>query len=186
MKLKFVVSLLAVLSLFGASAHAQEGSKVDVFVGYSYLQVNPGVRGSDSFHLHGGSASVDYNFKSWLSAVADFGGYNQGRVPFTRTSGTLGTYLFGPRVSYRHFGKLTPFGQVLFGTAHADRQVFGTLGTQNAFAMAVGGGVDYQLFRHIALRPVQGDYLLTRFRVGALPKRTEDNARISTGLVLRF
>jgi opacity protein-like surface antigen len=186
MKLKFVVSLLAVLSLFGAAAHAQEGSKVDVFVGYSYLQVNPGVRGSDSFHLHGGSASVDYNFKSWLSAVADFGGYNQGRVPFTRTSGTLGTYLFGPRVSYRHFGKLTPFGQVLFGTAHADRQVFGTLGTQNAFAMAVGGGVDYQLFRHIALRPVQGDYLLTRFRVGALPKRTEDNARISTGLVLRF
>jgi len=187
MKLKFMVSLLAVLSLFGAAAHAQEGPKIDVFVGYSYLQANPGVRGSDSFHLHGGTASVNYNLKPWLSAVADFGGYNQGRVPFTRNSGTLGTYLFGPRVSYRHFGKLTPFGQVLFGAAHANPQVFGTRNSENAFAMAVGGGVDYQLFRHIAIRPIEGDYLLTRFRVGTLVSRqTENNARISTGFVFRF
>jgi opacity protein-like surface antigen len=188
MKLKLVVSLLVVLSLFGATARAQETPKVDIFVGYSFLQANPGVRGVDSFHLHGGSGSVAYNAKSWLSAVADFGGYNQGNVPFTRNSGTIGTYLFGPRVSYRHFGKLTPFGQVLFGVAHDNRFAFGTLNTQNAFAMTAGGGVDYNLFRHLAVRAFQTEYLLTRFAVGTqtTARHTENNLRVSTGFVIRF
>jgi len=188
MKWKSIVSLLAVLSFLGATARAQETPKVDIFAGYSYLQVNPGFRGVDSFHLHGGSASVAYNVKSWLGGVADFGGYNQGNVPATRDSGTLGTYLFGPRVSYRHFGKITPFGQVLFGTAHANRFVFGTIGTQNAFAMTAGGGVDYQLLNHFAIRAFQTEYLLTRFPVGTLIRggQTQNNLRVSTGFVFRF
>jgi len=186
MKLKLVVSLLAVLSFFGATARAQETPKVDVFAGYSYLQVNPGIARVDSFHMHGGSASVAYNAKSWLSGVADFGGYNYGTIPATRNSGTLSTYLFGPRVSYRHFGKITPFGELLFGAAHANRFVYGTAQAQNAFAMTAGGGVDYNLFKHIAIRPIQADYLLTRFRVATLPKRTENNVRLSTGFVIRF
>ena len=187
MKLKLVVSLLAVLSFLGATARAQETPKVDIFAGYSYLQANPGVRGFDSFHLHGGSASVAYNAKSWLSGVADFGGYNQGNVPFTRNSGTIGTYLFGPRVSYRHFGKITPFGQVLFGVAHANRFAFGTLNTQNGYAMTAGGGVDYQLFNRFAIRAFQTEYLLTRFSVGTVVGRqAENNLRVSTGFVFRF
>ena len=187
MKLKFGVSLLAVLSLTAASAYAQESApKVDVFAGYSYLQANPGVSGVDSFHLHGGSASAAYNFTSLLSAVADFGGYNNGNILGTGTSGTLYTYLFGPRVSYRHFRRITPFGQVLFGAAHANSTAFGTASTQNAFAMTAGGGVDYKLFDHFAIRPFQAEYLMTRFGVGASGTRTQNNARISTGFVFRF
>jgi opacity protein-like surface antigen len=186
MKLKLVVSLLAVLSFLGATARAQEVPKVDVFAGYSFLQVNPGIARIDSFHMHGGSASVAYNAKSWLSGVADFGGYNQGTIPATRNSGTLSTYLFGPRVSFRHYSKITPFGQLLFGAAHADRFVYGTTLAQNAFAMSAGGGVDYKLSNHFAFRPIQADYLLTRFRVTTLPKRTENNVRLSTGFVFRF
>src|SRR5260370_5289591 len=125
MKLKLVVSLLAVLSLFGTTARAQETApKVDIFAGYSYLQANPGVSGVDSFHLHGGSASIAYNYKPWLSGVADFGGYNNGNLLATCGSGKLHTYLFRPRVSYRHLRKVTPFGQVLFGVAHADSKAF--------------------------------------------------------------
>lgn len=49
MKLKLLVSSLAVLSLFAVSAFAQETApKVDVFAGYSYVQANPGVTGVDS------------------------------------------------------------------------------------------------------------------------------------------
>jgi opacity protein-like surface antigen len=186
MKLKLMVSLLVALSFFGAVARAQERPRIDIFAGYSYLQANPGVRGVNSFHLHGGSASVAYHVNDWLSGVADFGGYSSSYLPATRNSGTLSTYLFGPRVSYRHFGKLTPFGQVLFGVAHADSKVVGALTSENAFAMTVGGGVDYQLFRHIAIRPVQADYLLTRFAVGTVPTQTQNNARISTGFVFRL
>ena len=187
MKLKLVVSLLAV-SLFGCvSARAQETApKVDIFAGYSYLQANPGVTGVDSFHLHGGSASVSYNYNNWLGAVADFGGYSNGNVLGTGASGTLSTYLFGPRVSYRHFHRITPFGQVLLGVAHAGSSAFGTSNSQDAFAMAVGGGVDYKLFDHFSIRPVQADYLLTRFGVGTAGTQSQNNVRISTGFVFRF
>ena len=187
MKLKLVVFLLAVLSFFVATANAQETApKLDVFAGYSYLQANPGVTGFDSFHVHGGSASVAYNYKSWLSGVADFGGYSHGNVLGIGTSGTLSTYLFGPRVSYRHFHKITPFGQVLFGVGHADAKSFGTLNSQNAFAMTVGGGVDYKLLDHFSIRPVQAEYLLTRFGVGTRGTQTQDNVRLTTGFVFRF
>lgn len=187
MKLKLVVSLLAVLSLSAVSAFAQESApKFDVFAGYSYVQANPGVTGVDSFHLHGGNASVAYNLTNWLGGVADFGGYNNGNILGTGKSGTFSTYLFGPRVTYRHFRRITPFGQVLFGTAHANAAAFGTTGTQNAFAMTAGGGVDYKLFDRFSIRPFQTEYLLTRFGEGTLGARTQNNLRVSTGFVFRF
>jgi opacity protein-like surface antigen len=187
MKLKLLVSLLAVLSFFAVTASAQETApKFDVFAGYSYLQANPGVSGVDSFHLHGGSASVAYNYNTWLSAVADFGGYNNGNVLSTGASGTLSTYLFGPRVSYRHFRRITPFGQVLFGAGHANSSAFKTTTSENTFAMSVGGGVDYKLFDHFSIRPVQADYLMTRFGVGTMGTQTQNNVRLSTGFVFRF
>ena len=187
MKLKLVVCSLAVLFLFGATARAQETApKFDVFAGYSYVQTNPGVRGVDSFHLHGASASIAYNYRSWLSGVADFGGYNNGNILNTGTSGTFSTYLFGPRVSYRHLRRITPFGQVLFGVAHANSSAFGTGSSQSAFAMTAGGGVDYKLFDHFAIRPVQAEYLMTRFGVGTTGTQTQNNVRLSTGFVFRF
>lgn len=187
MKLKLAVSLLAGLAFSLVPAFAQESApKVDIFVGYSYLQANPGVTGVDAFHLHGGSASLGYNFTSHLSGVADFGGYTNGNILKTGTSGTVSTYLFGPRYSYRHFRKVTPFGQALFGTAHANANAFGTTGTQNAFAMTAGGGVDYKLFDHFSIRPVQAEYLMTRFREGTLGARNQNNVRLSTGFLFRF
>jgi opacity protein-like surface antigen len=187
MKLKLLVSLLAVVSFSATSAFAQESApKFDVFAGYSYLQANPGVRGTDSFHLNGGSASLAYNVTHWLSGVADFGGYTNGNILRVGNGGTLSTYLFGPRLSYRHYRRITPFGQVLFGTAHASASSFGTAGTQNAFAMTAGGGLDYKLLDHLSIRPFQTEYLLTRFREGTLSARNENSFRVSTGFVFRF
>jgi len=187
MKLRFVVSLFAFLFLFGVAAHGQETApRLEVFAGYSYLQGNTGVRGADGFHLHGGSASAAYNVNNWLSGVADFGGYSNGNLFRTGASGTISTYLFGPRVSYRHYRKITPFGQVLFGTAHTNSSTFATTRSQNAFAMIVGGGVDYKLLDHVSIRPVQADYLMSRFSVGTLGSQTQNNVRLSTGFVVRF
>lgn len=187
MKSKLWVSLIAVLALSAVSASAQESApKFDVFAGYSYVQANPGVTGVDSFHLHGGNANVSYNITNWLGGVADFGGYTNGNILSSGASGTFSTYLFGPRVSYRHYSRITPFGQVLFGAAHANAAAFNTAGTQNAFAMTAGGGVDYKVFDHFSIRPFQAEYLLTRFREGTLGTRDQNNLRVSTGFVVRF
>jgi|SRR5207302_5400446 len=186
MKLKLLVSLVAVLSLFLATAGAEETPKIDVFAGYSYFRNNPSTAGVSSFSLNGGSASVAYNANNWLSGVADFGAYHNGNILSTGTNGTLSTYLFGPRVSYRHFERLAPFGEVLFGVAHAGASIAGASGSDNAVSMSLGGGLDYKLSHHFAIRPVKVDYLMTRFSETGTSNQTQNNLRVSTGIVFRF
>jgi opacity protein-like surface antigen len=185
MKLRVVVSLLGFASLFGVAAQAQERKTIDVFAGYSFIRDNPSTRGAQSFDLHGGSASVAYNVNNWLSGVADLGGYHNTSI--LGGGGTLSTYLFGPRVSYRRFGRVTPFGQVLFGVAHTGRALLATPNSQNAFAMTVGGGLDYRLSSHFSIRPAELDYLLTRFNEFTnTSAQSQNNLRVSTGIVFRF
>jgi len=188
MKGKLVVSLLALLTCFGGVAHAQDSSKVDIFAGYSYLRFSPSTAGASSFNTNGGSASIAYNATHWLSGVADFGAYHNGNILNSGVDGTLSTYLFGPRVSYRHYERVTPFAQVLFGVAHAGASISGTgaNASDNAFAMSVGGGVDVGISRHFAVRPVQLDYLLTRFNEGTNNAQSQNNLRVSTGVIFRF
>ena len=57
----------------------------------------------------------------------------------------------------------------------------GVSATDNAFAMALGGGVDWKANDRIAIRLAQGDYLLTRFG-----STSQHNFRLSTGVVFRF
>jgi outer membrane immunogenic protein len=187
--MRMVVCLLAFLSLCGVAAQAQETpDKVDIFAGYSYVRANPGPTSGDSFSLDGGSASLTYHFRSWISGVADFGGYTNGNIMGTGVNGTLSTYLFGPRFSYRSYHHFTPFAETLFGVAHAGAGINGgTLGTsQNSFAMAVGGGVDYRINNRLSFRPLQVDYLLTRFSEGTPNNQTQNNLRASTGIVIHF
>ena len=187
MKWKVVVCLLAFVSLFGAAAHAQDVPKFDVFAGYSYVRENPATSGIDSFSMNGGSASLAYNATPWISAVADFGGYHSNNVLGTGIDGTLSTYLFGPRISYRHYSRITPFGQVLFGVAHVGgHDGLGFSSSNNSFAMAIGGGVDFKVSHRFSVRPLQVDYLMTRFNELGLGAQNQNNLRVSTGVVLHF
>ena len=156
MRVKGVVCLIAFLSLCVPRLKAQEtSSKVNIFAGYSYVQSNPSTSSFDTFHLNGGSVSGAYNVTNWLAGVADFGGYANGNIGRSGASATLSTYLFGPRVSYRHFRRITPFGQVLFGAGRTNATAFGNGESEKAFAMTTGGGVDYKFTQHWSVRPVQ-------------------------------
>jgi len=187
MRLRVFVCSLAMFLLGGAAAFAQDNPKVDVFAGYSYVRANPGPTSGNDFSLNGGSVSVDYHVTGWLGAVADFGGYHNGDVRGTGTTGTMTSYLFGPRVSLRSYRRITPFAQTLFGFARGTSDVSGTLtGNQNAFAMTVGGGVDYKINNRFSVRPLQVEYLLTRFTQGTTSNQTENNLRASAGVVVHF
>src|SRR5215475_7804565 len=135
MKSKFVVSLFvfAVVVLMAGVAKAEDHSKVDVFAGYSYDRWD----GAKNFNLNGGSASVAYNVNNWLSGVADFGGYHNGNVLNTGLDFTLSTYLFGPRISYRRWKRVTPFGEVLFGAERVHTTTTANR-TDSNFAMTAG------------------------------------------------
>lgn len=187
MKLRVVVCLLAFVSLCGGAANAQESPRFDVFAGYSYVRANPNVPGSENFSLNGGSAALAYHWRYGISGVADFGGYTNGSIPGRGVNGTLSTYLFGPRLSLHSFHRVTPFAETLFGVAHGNESIAGgTTGAQNAFAMTVGVGFNYRINSRFSLRPLQVDYLLTRFNEGTPNNQNQNNLRASTGIVIHF
>jgi len=148
-------------------------------------------------NINGGSASVAYNLNNWFGLAADFGGSSISSVdlsglPSVNVSSTLFTYLFGPRFSYRGNKTFTPFAQVLVGGAHiTDVTAAGvTLAkSENAFAMTVGGGLDWNVTKLVAIRVGQVEYVLTRFSnpfslTGA--SGTQNSVRVSAGVVFKL
>lgn len=186
MNLKAVVCLLALFFLAGGAARAQDVPKLDVFVGYSYLNLNPTTAGVDNVNLHGGSASAAYNFGRWFGLVGDFGGYQASNIQNSGLDAHIETYLFGPRFSYRNNSRFTPYAQVLLGGAHVGGDFDGAHPSDNGFAMALGGGLDVRLSHRFSVRPVQVEYLQTRFNEISGPSVVQDNLRLSTGLVIHF
>ena len=152
------------------------------------------------------------------------------------------TYMFGPEFSYRGNSKVRPFAHALFGVAKVDIQKLdvdwtelaqGTYAnpvndysyyyignitgsfSKSSFAMALGGGLDINVNKKIAIRLAQIDYIPafhafkgniidsynrylgtsasgefdygeTRTRTVTLPAERYNNLRLSTGIVFKF
>jgi hypothetical protein len=177
--------IFLMLLAFASLASAQIPTSGNVFFGYSFY--NTDLSTIDRANTNGWEASVEGKVIPFLGFVADFDShYGSQNFPAICPLGGIGctfnaditehNYLFGPRVSMS-VGKFRPFAEALFGGSHIDA---GGAGSDTSFATAFGGGLDYKIIRPIAWR-VQGDYVQTRF-FGA----TQNNVRISTGIVLRF
>jgi hypothetical protein len=186
-KVGFIVFALL---LFAGLASAQVPTSGNVFFGYSFY--NTDLSSIDRANSNGWEASVEGKVIPFLGFVADFdshyGSQNFPQCPVVPVGGGPGgcssfnasvtehNFLFGPRVSFS-VGKFRPFAEALFGGSHVNA---GVAGSDSSFATALGGGLDYKIIRPIAWR-FQGDYVQTRF-FGT----TQNNIRLSTGLVLRF
>jgi opacity protein-like surface antigen len=168
--------LMGLILFTAGSAVAQDYPKAEIFGGYQFIRLNPG--GSN---CQGGAGSVAGNLNHWFGVVGDFGACKVTGLP-SGTSAHLVNYLFGPKLTYRSHGRLTPFAQVLFGGEHASGSASGIgSASDSSFAMAFGGGADFEMTNHVSLRLIQGEYLYTKFG-GA----HQNNARISAGVVYRW
>lgn len=173
--------LCGVVLLSAVAASAQDTPKVEIFGGYSYVHTS--VTGTSfTANLNGGSASVSYNPTNWLGLVADVGGYYAGQNSLgTGINGEIYTFLFGPKTTFR-VGRFTPFVQTLFGGARST--VNSTFGASSSFAMATGGGLDCNVTKHVGVRLIQAEYLLTMLSDNVNSR--QNNARISAGFVFRW
>jgi len=172
--------------LFAAgSAFAQDQPRGEVAGNYTYIRINPG-GGASSRDCHGGGGSFAGNLNSYFGVVGEFAGCKVTGLPSGLSEHAF-TYVFGPRLTYRGHGGFEPFAEALFGGARITISVPGASTSQNGFAMALGGGVDYKLTRSVAIRLIQADYLYSRvnFPGSGLPTH-QNNARIQAGIVFRF
>lgn len=175
-----------ILCLFAALAAAQIPTSGNVFFGYSYYNTN--LSGIDRASTNGWEGSLEGRVLPFIGIVADFSAhygsenfaavcYGLGDcVPSINVNISEHNYLFGPRVAVS-VGKFRPFAEGLIGVGHANASAYGT---DNSFASAIGGGLDYRLIRLVAWR-FQGDYVHTH-----LFGEPQNNVRLSTGIVIRF
>jgi hypothetical protein len=208
-KIMLLPALLLVVLFFSAPLRAQD--KIELFGGFTYARVPvqiftpiaiagpvvvippgtcpitgcpPGLGGftTDHVNTHGWEFSGAFKPLDWLGAVADFSEH------YGSTHGSnlhLNTYLFGPQVSFP--GRVSPFAHVLFGAAHESLSNPGValgipnLGTDTAFATAIGAGIDVKAFHFVSIRLFQFDYLMTRFG-----GNTQNQPRASAGVVVHF
>jgi outer membrane protein OmpA-like peptidoglycan-associated protein len=207
--------LTPMLSLHAQSTGGSSGSgiefpKAELFLGYSHFGTssNNTTIGNRMVGLNGGSASIAFNFNRYIGLVADIGVYANSQLQLTgsganeplvvNANGTAYTFLLGPRLSFRNSTRLTPFAQVLVGGVHASNvTISGCTGSactplpaQLAFAMTGGGGLDIRLTQHFSLRPIQAEYMMTRFADVAYGSTgaatTENDLRLSSGLLFGF
>jgi hypothetical protein len=151
---------------------------------FSYVRGNADDSGG-GFNLDGGSASFAYNYRGRFGLVADAGAYR-----FTGLGGglssTMYTYMGGARLPLPGRHRIKPFVQILAGGGRLNASSSGISAGENGFAMAVGGGLDFTIRHRLAIRVIEADYLLTRFAHPDGTSASQNNVRISTGLVFRF
>src|SRR5271169_5091303 len=187
--MKSLKYVLGVLFVSGAVMSAQETKTPQFEVGleYSWLHVNSA--NSDFQRTgNGGSGYFEYNLNRTIGLVGDFGGYVNSR---TGINDKALTYLFGPRFNWRH-SRFNPYVQFLFGGAYAWAGPTGNSNTQNAFATAAGGGLDYRWTNRISIKPIQVEYVMTQFDSARLGGSTrgfgdhQNDVRYSAGVVFNF
>lgn len=203
---KLVPMLAAVLvtAFFASTAQAQS---IRLFGGYSYarpsltqseagcvpgpgtacaLVIVPPKAVTTNPNLNGWEVSATLKLIPFVGMTADFSEHTG--TGLGASSAKYRTYLFGPELRFP--GPISPFAHILLGGAHvstttasiSDSPYNAVLGAKDtAFASAIGGGIDLKVLPFIAVRPIQIDFLTTRFG-----SSSQNQPRISAGLVLHF
>lgn len=173
--MKRLAFFLTVLLFWVGSLAAADAPRVEIFGGYSHLELE------DDVDVNGFEVALTGNLNSWLGWVADYSRYERTfELGLGGVEGDTQLFLFGPRLTFRAT-RVEPFAHVLAGGARFNIDALGFSASDTAFAAAFGGGVDVKLNDWVAIRAIQADYVVTRFF-----NETQNNARLSVGVVLRL
>jgi Outer membrane protein beta-barrel domain len=207
--------MFAALLLSSTVAFAQEETqRVELFGEYSYLRFNPTLPHLNNRSFNGGGGGATFNINRYLGIKGELMGY--GSTSFTTTvdapiatpkgtipagtfnsQGNMFTYLFGPVVKLP-LSRITPFGELLFGGSNSNGYANlskaiiaggGTIsatGTQHPFTMAFGGGLDVHINHNFSIRPIELDWVLTRYTNPLTNTNNQNSFRYTAGFVYRF
>ena len=193
--LTYLCSFVFVAFLFSMPSYAQG---IELFGGYSFVrpQVTYSQTPQGTCVITGcvtTTTTRNLNFNGWevggafkvLGPLALAADYSDTSGSFQGAHTHLRTYLAGPQLRFP--GPISPFAHFLVGGAHESTSsaVVGPITTssptRNAFATALGGGLDLKFLPLLWVRPIQIDYLLTHFN-----SKTQNQFRYSAGVVVRF
>jgi opacity protein-like surface antigen len=192
-KILIVVTVLLVVAV---SAMAQDEFPKFELAGMANV-TRVDIQSLDNETNWGYAVGAQYNVSKWFGLVGEWGAahgksdfvYNGATVPLDTRAQTL---LFGPRFSYRAKA-VTVFGHWLIGAGtNKLEDETGNFNYQSTtkwqFAMGIGGGLDVNIGKHFAIRPVQFDWLPVDSDLtdAGYDKSFLNNTRYMFGAVFKF
>ena len=199
--LAMLTAMIAVQFMFAtfASAQDQPAPKWELFGGYSYLYPHADIHGQLPGALlplpgtrlesnpRGIGISATYNFNNWFGLTLDTSthwGSGESTLPHRIDDAAFSNLSFGPKVTFRH-EHFAPFVEVLVGDHRLMPDAFHDI---DKVGLMLGGGLDVNLFRHVALRVIRVDYVMSSYRYGppGIPSTDVRGVRLQTGLNFMF
>jgi hypothetical protein len=193
-RIREVVPVWLCVFLLTSVSAAQALPTENIYGGYSYLSSNllPNSRSG----LNGWNGSLELKPLRYFGLLADFSGHYGSQTFLALTPNCPTTapvppacvisgdvhqhdFLIGLRGG-ASIGRFRPFAEVTFGVVHLQESSSNFIKVRNAFAEALGTGVDYRLARRFGWR-FQLDYLQT-----ALGLYSVEDIRLSTGALVYF
>ena len=195
-----LTAVLAVLFLFATLAAAQDQPvpKWELFGGYTAWDPGADVHGQLrgallplssrlEWNPRGVGASATYDFNRWFGLTLDVStAWGSGEKTLGRRidDASFANISFGPKITYRtkHF---SPFFEVLVGDHRLTPDAFHDI---DKLGLLIGGGLDVNVSRHVALRLLRADFAMSNYRFGpnTIPSTDLRGVRLQTGLVLNL
>ncbi len=199
-RLAMLAAIIAFLFTFAALAQAQEQPppKWELFGGYSVFDPGANITGQLpgallplssrlEWNPRGAGASVTYDFNKWLGLTLDTSiDWGSGESTFAKKidDTAFSNLSIGPKITFRH-NHFSPFLEVLVGDQRLMPDAFHDV---DKLGVMLGGGLDLSLSRHVALRLIRADFVLSNYRYGPPSVASTDirGLRAQTGLVITF
>lgn len=181
--------LVAPLAAQGTTSAAASGSSLQLAVTFDAAR-----NGGNVFWFQGGSVQLEGRLWRGFGAVTEVSGLHTTNMHGSGVGLDLITATIGPRLtvplhdlfthadSHRH---VALYGESLLGFADGMDSVFPHPGASTSratsSAVEVGGGINYALNHHIALRLIEAEWLRT-----ALPNNAtnvQNNLKLSAGVI---
>ncbi len=145
----------------------------------------PGAR----FWMQGGTVQLHGQFWRGLGVVADITGDHSSNIGTPGVGLDMVTATFGPRYTWQpSHRRVAVFGQALVGESNALHSVFpiptGVTDSSNSLALKIGGGLNYRLGQHLAVRAFEGDWVRTQFPNGTTD--VQNHLQLGAGVILHL
>ena len=192
---------IVVLCMFATTAAAQDqpAPKWELYGGYSFFYPHADLHGQLPGALlpfpgtrlesnpRGAGASITYDFNNWFGLTLDTSTHwGSGESTFARRidDAAFSNLSFGPKVTFRH-EHFSPFVEVLVGDHRLMPDAFHDI---DKLGVMFGGGLDVNLYRHVALRLIRADYVMSSYRYAPSGVPTTDvrGVRLQAGLNFMF
>jgi outer membrane protein OmpA-like peptidoglycan-associated protein/opacity protein-like surface antigen len=199
--LAMLSALIAALCMFAPLAAAQDQPvpKWELYGGYSFFYPNadvhamlPGgllpVSSPLESNPRGLGASITYDFNRWFGLTLDGGthwGSGETGLAMRIDDTGFSNFSLGPKVTFRSH-HVSPFLEALVGGHRLAPDAFHDI---DKLGFMIGGGLDVNLSKHVALRLPRVDYVISSYRYG--PSATTASTdlrgvRLQAGIVFNF